>query len=321
MDWYNIVSLVVSILSLGATVAVSFVIYHLEGKRQKAEKSKKLERKAREFIQDNISEKKFLSLAQFAGFLNPLYQHNRKIYNAFNRCDIELQKVILNTLNYTDLSLEQYNKEEFVNKLLKLFQEDCKKLNLFTETFLYDGAKYFHRGLYDWGEMRINGNLTQDLENKESQKNYFNKDYYNFYNKGYSRIGEHDIWLRLLDFVNLNNSDDKEQYYKRAKSASSIFYKHKILYSYVVPDSFEEFRDMHKISPLDYYWSLITECAESECCYIVMEMIRNAALIINREMNGEWLHPFECDYEIERNEDLYYCVIQTLFAIYADKLI
>jgi len=115
--------------------------------------------------------------------------------------------------------------------------------------------------------------------------------------------------------------DDKEQYYKRAKSASSIFYKHKILYSYVVPDSFEEFRDMHKISPLDYYWSLITECAESECCYIVMEMIRNAALIINREMNGEWLHPFECDYEIERNEDLYYCVIQTLFAIYADKLI
>lgn len=43
MDWYEILSLIISILSLIATVAVSFVIYFLENRREKItqEKEKK----------------------------------------------------------------------------------------------------------------------------------------------------------------------------------------------------------------------------------------------------------------------------------------
>lgn len=35
MNWYEILSLIISILSLIATVAVSFVIYFLENRREK----------------------------------------------------------------------------------------------------------------------------------------------------------------------------------------------------------------------------------------------------------------------------------------------
>lgn len=324
MSSYELWTLIISILSLGATIAVSFVIYFLEGRRQRLaneyQKKKELEDKAKDFIQYNISEKEFLPLAQFSSFLNPLHQHSRKIFNEFSRCDIELQKEILKRLNYTDLELEKHNKDTFVNKLLNLFEKDCYKLNLFSNSFLYDNGKYFHRGLYDWGNMRINGNIKEDEINKEKPENYFDKDFYNFYEDNYSRIGEHDIWLRLLDFVNLKNTGNKEEYYKRAEHASSILDKATNKYSYIVPNSFEEFIQMHKIKPMDYYWSLVTECSESECCYIVMEMIRNATLLINRECNMEWKHPFEADYQIERNEDLYYSVIQTLYAVYADKI-
>lgn len=52
-----------------------------------------------------------------------------------------------------------------------------------------------------------------------------------------------------------------------------------------------------------------------------MEMIRQSCLLINRENNNEWLTPFEGDYEIERNEDLFYATVQTLFCTYSRELI
>lgn len=327
MDWYNITSLIISILSLIATVAISFVIFVLEGKRQKKieeiERKRIIEYKAKEFIQNNDSEKEFLSLAQFAHFLNPLYKHKRKIFNEFNRCEHELQKEILRLLNFTDLKLEKYNKETFIDDLLNKFEKKAKELQLYTDSFLYDGAKYFHRGFYNWGEMRINGNYDEDKNNNENFQNYYDEKYYHVNNNFYSRQGENDIWLRLLDYIELSkckSDEEKEEYYKRAQYASSILDDKVPVYAYEIPETFSEFMTLHKIKPLDYYWLLVTECAESECTYIVMEMVKNSALIINRVYNKEWKIALEGDYQIERSEDLYYETIYILYAVFADKI-
>lgn len=324
MNWYEILSLIISILSLIATVAVSFVIYFLENRREKVaqerEKKKELQTKAKEFIQANNDEKEFLPLAQFASFLNPLTKHERKIYNEFNKCDSDLQKEILKMLNFSDLKLNEYQKDNFVDKLLELFEKKSEELQLYANSFLYDGAKYFHRGFYDWGKMRINGNYEQDKINNESSCNYFRKSYYRESCSNYSRLGENDIWLRLLDYINLNQSLDKEEYFIRAKNASQFLDNQTTIYSYKVPKEFNEFIEMHKIKPLDYYWNLVTECEESECTYIVMEMVRNACLLINRISKNKWTVPFEGDYIIERNEDLYYLTIHTLYATFKEQL-
>lgn len=326
MDWYEILSLIISILSLIATVAVSFVIYFLENRREKItqerERKKELQAKAKEFIQVNDDEKEYLPLAQFASFLNPLYKHKRKIFNEFNKCDSDLQKEILKMLNFSDLKLDEYQKDNFVDKLLELFEEKSKKFNLYTNSFLYDGAKYFHRGFYDWGAMRINGNYEQDKINNENSQNYFRKEYYHEWDSNYNRLGEQDIWLRLLDFANLSQNTGKIEYFERAKRASDFLDKQETtIYSYKVPNEFSDFIEMHKIKPLDYYWNLVTECEESECTYIVMEMVRNACLLINRMTKNNWTVPFEGEYIVERNEDLYYVTIQTLYATFKDELI
>ncbi len=325
MGWYEILSLIISILSLVATVAVSFVIYFLENRRetitQERERKKELQAKAKEFIQANDDEKEYLPLAQFASFLNPLYKHKRKIFNEFNKCDSDLQKEILKMLNFSDLKLEEYQKDNFVYKLLKLFEEKSKKINLYTNSFLYDGAKYFHRGFYDWGGMRINGNYERDKINNENPQNYFRKEYYQEWNGNYYRLDGHDIWLRLLDYVCFNQNKNKKEYFEESQRISGFSDKQVTIYSYILPKDFNEYIEMHKIKPLDYYWDLVTECEESECTYIVMEMVRNACLIINRMTKNNWTIPFEGNYTVERNEDLYYLTIQTLYATFKDEFI
>lgn len=92
MDWINLVSMIVGILSLFATIAISIVIYLLQRKNEKNQHQNELKEKAIEVLQDNIDEKEYLPLAQFAAKLNPLYMHIRKIYNKFSRCNIEYKK-------------------------------------------------------------------------------------------------------------------------------------------------------------------------------------------------------------------------------------
>lgn len=319
----DIASLVISSLSLVATIAVSVVIFIVEQKYQKISRQKELKEKARIFIQDNYDEKEYLPLAQFAAVMNPTYRHNKKIYNNFCRCDIDLQKVILKEAGFTDLQLEKYYQDELVDNLLKLYCTDAKELKLLTFDFLYESAKNFHHGCNPCGGVRLLGNLKEDKSNNIKTDCYLPDDLYRIYNDEYVCRVEHDIWLRLLDFSLLQNEENKKDFHKRALVGSHFVEDAKYKYSYIVPNNFDDFLALHEIAPLDYYWNLVraTSISEEESSYIVMEMIRQSGFIITREIyNGNYKAPFEGGYQPVTNEDLYYYVVQELFAIYFDKV-
>ena len=319
----DIASLVVASLSLVATIAVSVVIFFVEQKHQKISRQKELKEKARVFIQDNYDEREYLPLAQFATVMNPTYRHNKKIYNNFCRCDIDLQKAILKEASFTDLQLEKYYHDEFVNNLLNLYYTDAKKLKLVTDDFLYDGAKNFHHGFYPCGSIRLSGNFLMDKSNNIKTDCYLPDDLYRIHNDEYCGRVEHDIWLRLLDFSLLQSEENKKDFHKRTLVGSHLVEDAKYKYSYIVPKNFDDFLELHEIAPLDYYWNLVrfTSVSTEECSYVVMEMIRQSGFIINREINkGNYKAPFEGEYQIVTNEDLYYCVVQELFALYFDKV-
>ncbi len=323
MNGIDFASLVISALSFVATVAISVVIFMVEQKHQKISRQKELKEKARIFIQDNYDEREYLPLAQFAAVMNPTYRHNKKIYNNFCRCDIDLQKVILKEAGFTDLRLEKYYHDEFVNNLLKLYYADAKKLKLVTVDFLYDGAKNFHYGFNPCGSVRLSGNFLVDKSNNIKSDCYLSNNLYHIYNDEYSCRVEHDIWLRLLDSSLLQNEENKKDFHKRALSGSHFVKDVKYKYSYIVPDNFDDFLELHKVAPLDYYWNLakVTSVSTEECSYVVMEMIRQSGIIIIREIyDGNYKAPFESGDRVETNEDLYYYVVQELFAIYFNKI-
>ena len=320
MDWINLVSMIIGILSLFATIAISIVIYILQKNEKLREHKIELKQRARDFLIENFDEKEYLPLAQFATRINPLYKHSRKIYNRFNRCDSELQKEILKQANFTDLKIETLD-NDFVNTFLDNFEKDAQNLNLLTTTFLYDGAKYFHRGISKYGAINICGNFNADKENKESDYNYLPLDLYNIdTNQNYNLDINSDIWNRLIDYNMLKeNNDIDKNWLIHIKQLQDLLTDKYTKYSYILPNNILDFKNIHKIPPLDYYWNLVKSAKEDECVYIVLEMVRQGAFMINRTKNKIWNIPFEGEYEIEKLEDLYYATIQTLFCTYANK--
>lgn len=321
MDWINLVSMIVGILSMFATIAISIVIYLLQRKDEKRQHQKEIKEKAVEFLQDNIDEKEYLPLAQFAAKINPLYKHSRKIYNRFSRCNIELQKEILKQANFTDLKIETLD-DDFLDRFLDNFEKEIKKLKFLTTSFLYDGAKYFHRGISRYGAINIRGNFDKDKEDNESDYNYLPLDLYHIdLNNNYSIDIESDIWNRLIDYNILKeNKDINEKWLNNIKQLQKILTDEQNKYSYVIPDDIWDFKNMHNIPPLDYYWDLAKYTGEDECVYVVIEMVRQGALMINRINSKEWETPFEGEYQIEKLEDLYYATVQTLFCTFSKNL-
>lgn len=317
MDWINLVSMIVGILSLLATIAISVVIYVLQKNDDIKKHKEKIRQQAHDFLIENIDEKEFLPLAQFAVKVNPLYKHNRKIYNRFSRCNIELQKEILKQANFTDLKLDLLE-DEFLNKFLDKFEKDAQNLNLLTTKFLYDGAKYFHRGISRYGTINIRGNFVKDKEDNENEYNYLPLDlYYIDTNQNYNIDIESDIWNRLLDYNTLKeNKDINEEWLIKIKQLQELLTDKQTKYSYTLPDSVLDFENMHNTPPLDYYWNLVRSSREDECVYVVIEMVRQSTLMINRMNNKEWKIPFEGEYQIEKLEDLYYAAVQTLFCTF-----
>ena len=102
MNIADVIQIIIGILSLIATVGVSFAIYWLQSRHEKEmedlakEKEKKLlKEEADKFLIDNESERDYLPLCVFASNLHRHEKHTRKIYTNFCRCRTELQNKIL----------------------------------------------------------------------------------------------------------------------------------------------------------------------------------------------------------------------------------
>ena len=205
-----------------------------------------------------------------------------------------------------------------LDKFLDNFEKEAKKMNFLTTLFLYDGTKYFHRGISKYGAINIRGNFVKDKEYNENDYNYLPLDlYYIDINQNYNNNIESDIWNRLIDYNTLKeNKDINEEWLTKIKQLQKLLTDKQTKYSYALPDNILDFKNMHNTPPLDYYWNLVKYSREDECVHVVIEMVRQGTLMINRMNNKEWKTPFEGEYQIEKLEDLYYATVQTLFCTF-----
>lgn len=160
MTTAEIIQIVIGILSLVATIAVSFLIYWLQTRHEKEiqklqdeKEQKELETKARLFLIDNESERDYLPWCVVAANVHPLERHSRKIYTEYCRCTEELQNEILHQAGYKSNSIQG---TRWVQKCIMDLEKDIEQYNLGGD-YLYDGAKYFHRSYERYRDLQWNG--------------------------------------------------------------------------------------------------------------------------------------------------------------------
>ena len=168
----EIINLIISILSLLATVAISFVIYFLEKRNSKLRIEHDIREQAKRFIIENAEERGYLPWAIVASGCFPQNHHLRKIYNEFTLLDDQVKAEVLRQV---DLNVPLIKGFEWVDEKIEALEESSRKLGL-GDAFLYDGAKYFHR-LYD----------DKNREYGDSLFGYWGENYKDVF--GFDRIG------------------------------------------------------------------------------------------------------------------------------------
>lgn len=134
MTTAEIIQIVIGILSLVATIAVSFLIYWLQTRHEKEiqklqdeKEQKELETKARLFLIDNEPERDYLPWCVVAANVHPLERHSRKIYTEYCRCTEELQNEILHQAGYKSNSIQGIR---WVQKCIMDLEKDIEQYNL-----------------------------------------------------------------------------------------------------------------------------------------------------------------------------------------------
>lgn len=164
----DIANLIISIFSLVATIAISFVIYFLERYNQKIEKEKEIKETAKRFIIDNADEIDYLPWATIAVGCFPQNKHVRRIYNAFSYLDDETKKEVL---RQRKLDCDLIEDDSWIQDKISLIVEAIHKLELGND-FLFDGGKYLTRS-YDYKKQKID-DLEQLKYTKDSYDDVFN---------------------------------------------------------------------------------------------------------------------------------------------------
>ena len=134
MNIADVIQIIIGILSLIATVGVSFAIYWLQSRHEKEmedlakEKEKKLlKEEADKFLIDNESERDYLPLCVFASNLHRHEKHTRKIYTNFCRCRTELQNKILEVAEFKCRTIDGV---DWLDKAIDKFKDDIQKFHL-----------------------------------------------------------------------------------------------------------------------------------------------------------------------------------------------
>lgn len=279
----DIIQIIIGVLSLIATIAVSFLIYWLQTRHEKEmhrlqeEKERiELETKAREFLIDNESEKDYLTWCIIAANLHPLERHSRKIYTEYCRCTEELQNEILCQAGYNS---RQIKETRWVQNCIATLKKDIERFALGRD-YLYDGAKYFHRSYDYYRDLQWNGTprVFEPINKNNNFRTTFN------INK-----------LSIADYV--------DEYF----------------YYYI--DGHMELEDDRPTPPMDLVWCSqnLGNCKEETVCMWLMEVIEIIAIIIKNRKPDEEINqnPLEyTDAQAETFEDKYYEVLQALYNAY-----
>lgn len=285
MSLADIIQIITGIMTLVATIAVSFTIYWLQLRHEKEmqkiaklQEHKELEEKAKLFLIDNEAERNYLPWCVIAANINRLDKHTRKIYNSFCRCPEELRNEILKQAGF---KMKSFKGQIWVDDCIEALKKDIQKYNLGRD-YLYDGAKYFHRSYERYRDLKWNS--TPRVFEPICKDNHFRV----FFG---------------MDKLDIGSYIDE--------------------YFYYFIDKRIDLKESEPMPPIDYVWYSqdLANIDEETVCMWMMELLQNIAIIIyNRsgiEKNGEILE--YTDAQVETYEDKYYATLQALYNAYYIK--
>lgn len=286
----EIVNLIIGILSLIATVAVSFAIYwlqhHHELEVEKQEETRHIEsiqESAKIFIIDNQEDIDFLPLCVIAASASQYKRHKRLIYTRFNKCSKELQKEILRQEN---IPLSILDNSNWIDDCLKKFENDCKKYKM-GKSFLYDGAKYLHCAI----------NNLQSEEVKDILTYVFDVPYYGRFNFIDNKSDLTFYIDMYLEFVLRDRSDTAD-----------------------TPELLPQEPPMEMLNQLFNFGT----CELKILNFWLMKFIISVCIAFCRhrlvdDSDAEWRQISIGDDRIETYEDMYYNTLLTLYTTYRSK--
>lgn len=277
MTTYEIISLIISILSLGATASISFAIYCLEKTSERKMIKQINKERAKDFIIDHDSEIEFIPLCLIASCLNRHHQHHRNMYNDFNKLSNDVQNEVLKQLNYEcGLILDN----EWMNEGIEFVRQFILNNQLSTTgDFLYDGAKYFHRAFNEYS-----GEEYDSI-------NIYSKKYEDVFGWESSRFANNNLGKGILSFRN----------YFQAYMDKVIIQK----------DS----NYLDATPPITYLINIenFHSCPKEEnLCYWIMEMLSVISAYIINTTNKKWILNTGDAFPVTF-EDRYYEVLINLY--------
>lgn len=273
----EIANLVISILSLLATISISFVIYFLERHNQKIIKEKEVKEEAKKFIIDNSDELDYLHWATIAVGCYPQNKHVRKIYSNFAYLDDEVKQEVL---RQRGLNCELINNNKWIYEKIKMIQNAIHELDI-GDDFLYDGGKYLTRA-YNY--------KTESVESLENIK--YERDKYN-------------------DYFHLNRKFQKHS----GKLTYEQYLEDYLYCKFDKPDLMP--KDIEVQLPNDYLISMenLRECDEDYLCYWIMIMVENVITFAIRYLQYKDDEHAETDAQVETFEDKYFLVLYELYYV------
>lgn len=285
MNAADIIQIIIGVLSLMATIAISIVVAKVEQKREKQNHASELRQLAKEFIIDNQAEIGYLPLCIFAKARSEFSANKRQIYNQFNRCTEELQNEILRQQNIP-IGLIDDSKE--LDHCLDLFDKQALETKLWNQSFLYEGGKYFHRSISRYREDKI----------EDEDPHEFEIPLLNDRVKMLSSDHKTDLALymdRYLEFI-LRDRDDTKNCLEKLPQ---------------VPP-FSVIDQMHDVR----------NCAEKIICFWIMRFIQSGCIAFWRhdlvqDRGAEWRQLSIESGLVETYEDMYYDTLLTLYITYS----
>ena len=111
------IQIIIGILSLFATVAVSVVIYIMQRRYEKEQRRREISEQAQRFMMDNNSELVYLPWCVIAVNQSLLDNHSRKIYTEFCRLPTEVRDEVLKLADIR-ISVDYFSGKEWINECL-----------------------------------------------------------------------------------------------------------------------------------------------------------------------------------------------------------
>lgn len=277
---------IIGVLSLIATIAVSFAIYWLQLRHEKEirkitelKECEELKEKAKLFLMDHEEERDYLPWCVIAANIHRLERHTRDIYTAFCRCSEELRNEILKQAGLEITSIEGCS---WVGDCIGKLKNDIKKYNL-GQDYLYEGAKYFRRSYENYRELIWNDTpyIFEPIYKENKFRNVFN-----------------------MGKLNIGSYIDE--------------------YFYYFIDKHVDLESEKPIPPMDYVWNSqnLSYVEEKTVCMWIMELIQNIAIVIyNRSSSIKQCEEIleYTDAQTETFEDKYYATLQALYNAYYEK--